>query len=128
MRRSVGGWIFACCVVCGAWGAHASNLSGALRNFYAEYEIVLQCQAQAQVTAADADAAKSAIAAIERYYLQKDAKIDKASVKKQATADKNEGFRILARSGKGGLRPYCQVSLNDLLAKAEEVAPKSASE
>ena len=40
----------------------------------------------------------------------------------QAAADKDEGLRIMSRSG-GGLRPYCRQSLRDLLNKAEEIGP-----
>jgi len=46
---------------------------------------------------------------------------------KAAVADKNEGFRIMARSG-SGLRPYCRQSLHELLTKVEEIAPSAAAQ
>ncbi|MGH6734777.1 MAG: hypothetical protein ACRECX_01660 [Methyloceanibacter sp.] len=101
--------------------AFGGNLSASLKNYYAEYEIVLQCQSQAQLSTADADLAKAAMAKIETYYVNKDASIDKEHLLKQAVADKDEGFRIVTRSGKSDLRPYCRMSLNELLTKAEEI-------
>lgn len=123
MRLRAVGWLLAGSVLFQSGGALAVSLSAALKNYYAEYEIVLQCQEQAQLTATDADMAKAAIAAIETYYLQKDSSIDKARLLKQAVADKDEGFRIVTRSGKSDLRPYCRMSLNELLSKAEEIGP-----
>jgi hypothetical protein len=70
MRRGAGGWLLAGCVVAISQGALGANLSTSLKNFYAEYEIVLQCQQQAQLAAADADQAKAAIAKIETHYLR----------------------------------------------------------
>jgi len=124
MRLGAGGWILACCVVVMSGSAFAISLSAALKNYYAEYEIVVQCATQAQLSADDAEAAKTAIAKIEAYYLEKDASIDKAHLLKAAIADKNEGFRIMARSG-SGLRPYCRQSLHELLTKVEEIGPSS---
>jgi hypothetical protein len=45
----------------------------------------------------------------------------------QAAADKDEGFRIMARSGEG-LRPYCRQSLRELLVKAQEVGPVASGQ
>ena len=121
MRLGAYGWLLAGSVMLLPQGLFAGNLATALRNFYAEYEIVLQCQKHAQVAAADVERAKAAIAKIETHYLQRDSSIDKNRLLKQAVADKNEGFKIVTRSAKSDLRPYCRMSLNELLAKGEEL-------
>jgi hypothetical protein len=124
MRLGARGWSPAVCAVLMSGSAFGMSLSAALKNYYAEYEIVLQCQQEAQLSAKDADAAKAAIAKIETYYLGRDSSIDKQHLLKQAVADKNEGFKIMARSGgTSGLRPYCRTSLHDLLVKAKEIGP-----
>jgi hypothetical protein len=125
MRLGAGGWLLAGLVVLMSQAAFGGNLSASLKNYYAEYEIVLQCQLESQLSAEDTDAAKAAIATIETYYLKRDASIDKEHLLKQAVADKNEGFRIMARSGQSGLRPYCRQSLQDLLVKAGDIGPSS---
>lgn len=122
MRLGTTGWLVAGFVVVMSQGALASNLSISLKNYYAEYEVALQCQLQNQLSPEDADAAKKAIAKIEAYYLKRDSKIKKDHVLKQAIADKNEGFRIMARSGDDGLRAYCRQSLHDLLTKADDIS------
>jgi hypothetical protein len=104
-------------------GALGATFSTSLKNFYAEYEVVKQCAQEAQLTAADAELAKSAIAKIEAHYLQRDASIDKDRVLKAAIADKNDGFRIATRNSAADLRYYCRVSLKELLDKAEEIDP-----
>jgi hypothetical protein len=121
MRRSAGGWLLAGCVVLILQGAFAANLSASLKNFYTEYEVVKQCQEEAQLSAADADQAKAAMAKIETQYLQRDASIDKDRLLKEAVVNKDEGFRIATRSLKSDLRQYCRVSLKELVAKAEEI-------
>jgi hypothetical protein len=121
MRRSAGGWLLAGCVVLISQGAFAANLSASLKNFYTEYEVVKQCQEEAQLSAADADQAKAAMAKIETHYLQRDASINKDRLLKEAVVNKDEGFRIATRSLKSDLRQYCRVSLKELLAKAEEI-------
>ena len=128
MRLGAGGWLLAGCVMVMPHAALGGNLSASLKNYYAEYEIVLQCEEQAQLTEADADAAETAIEAIEAYYLNKDSSIDKEHLLKLAVADKNEGFRIMARSGVSGLRPYCRQSLRELLIKAKEIAPSGPAQ
>jgi hypothetical protein len=125
MRLGAGGWLSAGLVVLMSQAALAGNLSASLKNYYAEYEIVLQCQLESQLSAEDTDAAKAAIAKIETYYLKRDASIDKEHLLKQAVADKNEGFRIMARSGQSGLRAYCRQSLQELLLKAGDIGPSS---
>jgi trimethylamine:corrinoid methyltransferase-like protein len=120
MRGRAAGWLVAGLAMVSG-GALASNLSTSLKNFYAEYEVVKQCAEEAQLTATDAELAKAAIAKIEAHYLGRDASIDKDRVLKAAIADKNDGFRIATRGAKSDLRPYCRVSLKELLAKAEEL-------
>lgn len=128
MRLGAGGWSLACCVMVMSGSALGGNLSASLKNYYAEYEIVLHCQTLSQLNADDAAAAKAAIAKIETYYLNKDSSIDKAPLLKAAIADKDEGFRILARSGPSGLRPYCRQSLRELLSKVEEIGPAGGAQ
>ncbi|ODS01874.1 hypothetical protein AUC69_04530 [Methyloceanibacter superfactus] len=83
--------------------AFAVSLSHSLKNYYAEYEIVLHCQTLSQLSADDAEAAKSAIAKIETYYLNKDSSIDKAPLLKAAIADKDEA----SGSWRGAARRAC---------------------
>jgi len=122
MRLGARGWSLAVCLVLMSAGALASNFSASLKNYYAQFEIVVACEEQAQLSEAEADAAEAAIDKIESYYLKKDASIDKDHLLDLAEADRDEGFRIMGRSG-GGLRPYCRQSLRELLMKAEEIAP-----
>lgn len=127
MRLGARGWSLAGCVVLMSGSALAISLSASLKNYYAEYEIVLQCEEGAQLTEANADAAEAAIDKIEDYYLKRDSSLDTDRLIDQAVADKNEGFRIMARSG-GGLRPYCRQSLRELLRKAEEISPVASGQ
>jgi hypothetical protein len=120
MRARAAGWLVAGLAMISG-GALGSNLSTSLKNFYAEYEVVKQCAEEAQLTTGDAELAKAAIDKIEAHYLRRDASINKERVLKAAIADKDEGFRIATRGSKTDLRPYCRVSLNELLAKAEEI-------
>jgi hypothetical protein len=124
MRGRAAGWLVAgLAMVSGA--ALGGNLSTSLKNFYAEFEVVKQCANEAQLTAGDAELAKAAMAKIEAHYLERDSSIDKERVLKAAVADKDEGFRIATRGSKSDLRPYCRVSLKELLAKAEEIEVSS---
>ena len=125
MRRGAIGWILAGWLALTWAGPAAANYSTSLKNFYAEYEVVKQCQQEAQLSATDAETAKAAITKIEAHYLQRDASIDKARLLKQAVADKNDGFRIATRGSKSDLRHYCRLSLKELLAKAEEIGGES---
>jgi len=122
MRLGAGGWLLAGLVVLVSQAALASNLSISLKNYYAEYEVALQCQLQGQLSTEDTDAAKTAIAKIEKYYLKRDSKLRKDHLLKLAILDKNEGFRIMARSGDDGLRAYCRQALNDVLTKADDIS------
>jgi hypothetical protein len=123
MRLAARGWLVAGCVVLTSQSALGANLSAWLRNFYTQYEVVKQCQEEAQLSSGAAESAKAAIAKIETYYLQKDASIDKEQLLKEAVANKNDGFRIATRNTNSDLKSYCRASLKELLAKAEEVAP-----
>jgi hypothetical protein len=122
MRLGAGGWLLAGLVVLVSQAALASNFALSLKNYYAEYEVALQCQLQGKLSTEDTDAAKTAIEKVEAYYLKRDSKIKKDHLLKLAIADKNEGFRIMARSGDDGLRAYCRQSLNDLLSKADDIS------
>ena len=118
MRVGARGWSLAVCLVSMSAGAVASNFSASLKNYYAQFEIVVACEE----SAASDVYKRQAMDKIESYYLKKDASIDKDHLLDLAEADRDEGFRIMGRSG-GGLRPYCRQSLRDLLMKAEEIAP-----
>lgn len=122
MRLGARGWSLAVCMMLMSGSALAGNLSASLKNYYAQFEIVVTCEEQEQLSTAEADAAEAAMDKIETYYLKKDSSIDKDRLLDQAAADKDEGLRIMSRSG-GGLRPYCRQSLRDLLNKAEEIGP-----
>lgn len=106
----------------------AISLSVALKNYYAEYEIVEQCARQAQLTLEDVETASTAINVIEKYYFGRDKNLNKSRLKRQAVDDKNDSFKILERSGESGFRPYCQMSLNELVRKAREVGEPAGSQ
>ncbi|MEM7191839.1 MAG: hypothetical protein AAF405_03050 [Pseudomonadota bacterium] len=106
----------------------AISLAVALKNYYAEYEIVQQCARRSQLTAEDVETADTAIVEIEKYYFGRDKGLNKTRLKRQAVADMNDSFKILARSGESGLRPYCQMSLNELVRKANEIGPAGGTE
>ena len=124
MRLGAWGWSLAFCAVLASGSAFAVSLSTSLKNYYAEFEIVLDCEVKDHLSTAEVDAAEAAMDKIEDYYLKRDSSLDPDSLLKEAVADKDEGFRIMARSG-GGLRPYCQQSLRALLIKAKEIDPAS---
>jgi len=122
MRLGAWGWSLAVCAVLLSGSAFAVSLSSSLKNYYAGFEIVLECEVKEHLSTAEADAAEAAIDKIEDYFLAKDSSINTESLQKKAVADKNEGLRIMARSG-GGLTPYCRQSLRELLTKAKEIGP-----
>ncbi|WP_156137526.1 hypothetical protein [Methyloceanibacter caenitepidi] len=129
LARHVGvcGMLLAGAAVLAVPAGAAISLSVALKNYYAEYEIVEQCARHAQLTKEDVDTAGTALVAIEKYYLGRDHDLNTAHLRRQAVADKNDSFKILERSGESGVRPYCQMSLNELVRKAKEVGePASA--
>lgn len=116
-------------VACVAAPAGAAiSLSMALKNYYAEFEIVEQCARQSQLSKEEVDTAVTALGAIEKYYLGRDHDLNTARLKRLAVADKNDSFKILERSGESGFRPYCQMSLNELLRKAKEVGEPASAE
>jgi hypothetical protein len=121
MLRGAGAWLVAGCVLLMSQGALGVSLSASLRNFYTQFEVVKQCIDQSQLSTGDAEIAKEAIAKIEAHYLARDARIDKNVLLQEAVANKNEGFRIATRGSKVDLRKYCRATLNELLAKAEEI-------
>ena len=122
MLRAANQWLLVCCVVVIAQGAHAaSNLSVFLKNFYTDYEVVKQCSDQAALTSADAETAKAAIAKIETHYLQRDASLNKDRLRQEAVANKNAGFKMVNTTRKVDLGQYCRVSLNELVAKEQEI-------
>ena len=127
MRLVPGGWILVGCVALMSQSALGVSLSAALKNYYAAYEIVLQCEEQDEISEADGDLAEAAIDKIEMHYLKRDSSIDKESLLDRAAADKDEGFRIMERSG-GGLRPYCRQALRELLIKAKEIGPVASGQ
>jgi hypothetical protein len=121
-------WLLVGCVALVSETALAGNFSSSLKNFYAEYEVVKQCQQETQLSVADTELAKGAIAKIEAYYMKRDTSIDKERLLKQAVSDKNDGFRIATRNRNSDLRSFCQVSLKELLEKAEEVEASTKSQ
>ena len=123
MRLGAWGLVLAGLVLAAVPANAAISLSVALKNYYAEYEIVQQCARRSQLTGEDVETAGAAMSKIEKHYFGRDEKLNKKRLQKQAADDKNDSFKILARSGATGLRPYCQMSLNELLRKAQEVAP-----
>ena len=122
------GMLLASAAVAAAPAGAAISLSVALKNYYAEYEIVEQCARQSQLSQEDVETAGVALVAIEKYYFDRDQDLNKAHLKRQAIAEKNDSFKILERSGESGFRPYCQMSLNELLRKAEEVGQPAKAE
>ena len=123
MRLGAWGLVLAGLVLAAVPADAAISLSVALKNYYAEYEIVQQCARRSQLTGEDVETAGAALSKIEKHYFGRDEKLNKKRLQKQAADDKNDSFKILARGGATGLRPYCQMSLNELLRKAQEVAP-----
>lgn len=115
------GWLVAGVVIVLAQSAWAVSFSSSLKNFYTQFEVVKQCHEEAQLSAADAELAETAIAKIETHYLARDSRINKDALLKAAVANKNEGFRIATRGSKVDLRQYCRATLRELLEKAEEI-------
>ncbi len=128
MLRGVGAWLLAGCVVLSAHGVQGASLSVSLKNFYTEYEVVKQCLEQAQLPPDDAETAEAAIAKIEMHYLQRDASLNKDRLLKEAVANKDQGFKMVAATRKVNLRQYCRVSLNELLTKAQEIDSSTRSQ
>jgi hypothetical protein len=125
MQRSAGCLLlasFAILVPLAAASA-APSLSMFLKNYYTDYEIVLDCSGKSHLSAADAEAAKGAIAKIEAYYLNRDPSIDKARVMKQAASNKNDAFKMMKTQTAVDAGRFCKASLNDLVGKLREIEP-----
>jgi hypothetical protein len=105
----------------------APGLSVSLKNYYTDYEIVVECSGKAHLTAADAAAAKSAIAQIEAHYLNRDPSIDKAHLLKQAVSNKNAAFKMVKGQNPIEAGRFCKASLNDLVGKLREIDPDTVA-
>jgi hypothetical protein len=105
----------------------APGLSVSLKNYYTDYEIVVECSGKAHLTAADAAAAKSAIAQIEAHYLNRDPSIDKAHLLKQAVSNKNAAFKMVKGQNQIEAGRFCKASLNDLVGKLRELDPDAVA-
>jgi hypothetical protein len=102
--------------------AHAApSLSISLKNYYTDYEIVLECSGKAHLTPADAEAAKNAIAKVEAHYLKRDPSIDKEQLLKQAVINKNAAFKMVKAQNQVEAVRFCKASLNDLVGKLREI-------
>ena len=109
-------------------GAQAApGLSVALKNYYTDFEIVVEWSSKAHLTAADAEAAKSAIAKIEAHYLNRDPAIDKAGLLKQAVSNKNAAFKMVKSQNPVEAGRFCKASLNVLVGKLHEIEPASTA-
>ena len=109
-------------------GAQAApGLSVSLKNYYTDYEIVIECSGTSHLSAEDAEAAKSAIAKIEAHYLNRDPSIDKAGLLKQAVSNKNAAFKMVKGQNQIEAGRFCKASLNDLVGKLREIDPASAA-
>ena len=128
MSRLADRLLIACAMIALPFAAEASpSLSVFLKGYYTDYQIVLDCLGKAHLTSADAETAKSAIAKIEAYYLHRDPSINKDRLQKEAVANKNQGFKMLDTTNKVDVGQYCRVSLNELVAKEQEIEGSSAA-
>jgi hypothetical protein len=105
----------------------APGLSVSLKNYYTDYEIVLECSGQEHLTPADADTAKSAIARIEAHYLGRDPSINKEHLLKQAASNKKAAFKMVEGQSPVEAGRFCKASLNDLVGKLHELDPDSTA-
>ena len=105
----------------------APGLSVSLKNYYTDYEIVVECSGKAHLTAADAEAAKSAIAKIEAHYLNREPSINKEHLLKEAVSNKNAAFKMVKGQNQVEAGRFCKASLNDLVGKLRELDPVSAT-
>jgi hypothetical protein len=128
MQRSTSCLLFASLAILVPLGASAAgNLSVFLKNYYTDYAIVLDCSGKSQLSPADAEAAKGAIAKIEAYYLNRDPSLNKDHLLKQATANKNDAFKMVKTQTPIEAGRFCKASLNDLVGKLREIDPASTS-
>jgi hypothetical protein len=101
----------------------APGLSVSLKNYYTDYEIVVECSGKAHLTVEDAAAAKSAIAKIEAHYLTRDPSINKEHLLKQAASNKTAAFKMVKGQSPVEAGRFCKASLNDLVGKLHELDP-----
>ena len=87
----------------------------------------MECSGKAHLTAADAEAAKSAIAKIEAHYLNRDPSINKEHLLKEAVSNKNAAFKMVKGQNQVEAGRFCKASLNDLVGKLRELDPVSAT-
>jgi hypothetical protein len=114
--------VLACSIGFFSLAAHAGpGMAVYLRSYYTEYEVTLDCIGQEHLNAADAEAAKDAMAKIEAYYLKRDSSINKDKVMKQAVANKDQAFKMMKETSKVDTRQFCRASLNDLINKVREI-------
>ncbi len=129
MLRFAGRLLLALCAIALPLVAQAGpGLSVFLKNYYTDYEIVLECSGKAHLTPADAGAAKGAIAKIEAYYLDRDPSIDKEHLLKQAVSNKAAAFKMVNGQNQVEAGRFCKASLNDLVGKLREIDPASVAE
>jgi hypothetical protein len=112
----------ACCAALLLLGAHGGlNPSVYLKNYYTEYQVVIDCAAHAHLTSGDAAKAKAAMAKIESHYLQRDPSIKKDSLMQGAIAHKNVALKMMQETSKVDLGQFCRASLNDLVSKVHDI-------
>jgi hypothetical protein len=99
----------------------APGLSISLKNYYTDYEIVVDCSGKSRLTPAEAEAAKSAIGKIEAYYIKRDPSIDKQSLLKQAVSNKNAALKMVKAQNQVEAARFCKASLNDLVGKMRDI-------
>jgi len=128
MPRLSGYLLTALCAVVVPLAAQATpGLSVSLKNYYTDYEIVVECSGNAHLTADDVTAAKSAIAKIEAHYLNRDPSINKENLLKEAVSNKNAAFKMVKGQNQIEAGRFCKASLNDLVGKLRELDPGSAA-
>jgi hypothetical protein len=123
MLRFAGPLSLAFCALLPIGAQAAPGLSVSLKNYYTDYEIVLECSGKAHLTPADAEAAKGAIAKIETYYLARDPSLDKRQLLKQAVSNKDAAFKMVKGQSPVEAGRFCKASLNDLVGKLREIDP-----
>ena len=96
MRLGAWGLVLAGLVLAAVPADAAISLSVALKNYYAEYEIVQQCARRSQLTGEDVETAGAAMSKIEKHYFGRDEKLNKKRLQKQAADDKNDSFKIFS--------------------------------
>jgi hypothetical protein len=101
--------------------AAAPHLGIYLKTYYTDYEIVKDCAGRGRLSAAEAGAAKAAIAKLEAYYLLRDPSIKKDVLIKQAASNEDAAFKMMLTTQKVDLREFCRAALNDLMDKVHDI-------